>query len=542
LCLSIKSIKGTYNVSNVFKQSRHNFFKISFSYFVFCILTDSSFLEKGVVEYVFPNSTFISRYNSLKSSTCSKLNLRTNQATEIEHFDPVYVDSVLRDPHQTNQYPLVILNFKELNKVQTDYVEENSIILQIRWDVYTFITCGEPRKETLNFYSLFSPFEKLTWILILITTFAWPLLLSLIEHNFCLKSVAKDFDALFIGLAILLEQSHLRSTNYTGRKSLYFYCASAMLTFLVLCNAYRGDNIKTLTKSFEILPFKKLSHLISSSYTMYTMTIRFYNLDSLAIYFILENKVTQIHVHNELPFEAEQYKLLVSQDQFNAWNSSFKPHKDGSDAATGDVSQEVPFMDLSWYSKEWKRKDAGFEVIKNCTNIALCGWKSDLLLIKKELGKGKTNKSKIFIGEEYLFKTYSGMQIFSYGYQKYRQHIWTLFESGVYNLLVNASNKASIPIQSEPIAINLKGNIIIQFILLSIGLAGSALLFLCETSGFTPILKPLGEVKKTVKLFLEHVFSFYFSSHGSKIVKYAVVYFNKLIIKICNRLLRSLGV
>jgi len=150
------------------------------------------------LEFIFPNSTFASLENSLESNICSNLNLHTNQATDIEHFDAVRKYADVTESYQSKHYPLVVLNRKKLNKLAADFAE-NSMILQLQRDVYTFISCGVPQRETLNFMSLFIPFEKLTWGLILMTTFVWPLLLSLIEHDFCFKSVLNDFDACSLG-------------------------------------------------------------------------------------------------------------------------------------------------------------------------------------------------------------------------------------------------------------------------------------------------------------------------------------------------------
>jgi len=293
-----------------------------------------------------------------------------------------------------------------------------------------------------------------------------------------------------------------------------------MLAFLVLCNAYRGENIETLSKSFEILPLTKLSHLLESPYTIYTKLVLILNRQTFFSY-ILANDSDEFTVYNELTYESKEYESLVNHDQLSAWNSSFKPHKDGLEFA---------------YGGEYA---AGFEIIKNCNNIALSGWKSELLLMEKELTEFKPNTTKIFIGEEYLFKTYSGMHIYLYGYQKYRQHIWTLFESGVYNLLVNASNKPTIPIQSEPTAINLSGNIIIQFIVLSIGLAGSALLLLYETTDFTQFIKPFGKIKRAIKLLQKRASPLNLRSKKCKIVKDGFIYFKCLLIRVSRSLWRS---
>jgi len=123
--------------------------------------------------------------------------------------------------------------------------------------------------EPPDFSALFMPFTRLTWILIFITIFGWPLVLSLIENDFNFKNVLKDFDALFIGWAMILEKSHLRATNHKGRGPLYCYCGCVLLAIFILSNAYKGDNIRALTKSFELVPLTHMSNLIKAGYTTY---------------------------------------------------------------------------------------------------------------------------------------------------------------------------------------------------------------------------------------------------------------------------------
>jgi len=93
------------------------------------------------------------------------------------------------------------------------------ILLTTQNDEYTFLSCGDPSYDSPDFLALFMPFTKTTWALIFMTIFGWPIVLSLIENNLNLKKVLKDFDALFIGWAMILEQSHLRATNYKRKGS-----------------------------------------------------------------------------------------------------------------------------------------------------------------------------------------------------------------------------------------------------------------------------------------------------------------------------------
>jgi len=148
--------------------------------------------------------------------------------------------------------------------------KDYSILLTTSKDEYTFLSCGDPSYDTPLFLALFLPFTRTCWVLILMTIFGWPWVLSLIENDFDLKKVLKDFDALFIGWAMILEQSHLRATNFKGRSPLYWYCGCVLLAIFILSNAYKGDNIKTLTKSFELVPLTHMEHVINAGYKKYS--------------------------------------------------------------------------------------------------------------------------------------------------------------------------------------------------------------------------------------------------------------------------------
>jgi len=72
----------------------------------------------------------------------------------------------------------------------------------------------------------------------------------------------------------------------------------------------------------------------------------------------------------------------------------------------------------------------------------MSGWKSELRVMEQQL---KINHSvdQVFVGDEYLYKRHSGIEVIRYGAGKYRKNFYSLIESGVYTLLVNISNKPS---------------------------------------------------------------------------------------------------
>jgi len=221
----------------------------------------SSLIDRGFAEFIFPRAAFIRELDT--TCFCCKLNLTTNSSSgSIEYF---------------NESQAILYDTCELPHLQMNEDYESILVIRGK-DEYTFLSCGGPSYDPPDFLALFIPFTKTTWALIFMTIFGWPLVLSLIENDFNLKSVLKDFDALFIGWAMILEQSHLRATNYKGRGPLYCYCGCVLLAIFILSNAYKGDNIRALTKSFELLPLTHINHVINAGYKRYTSRLcGFYN-------------------------------------------------------------------------------------------------------------------------------------------------------------------------------------------------------------------------------------------------------------------------
>jgi len=206
----------------------------------------STLLDRGFAEFIFPNSTFFDGTTDEKCRCCKLWLVSDSSPGGTEYLKAI---SIRHQPKLTigeHYWP---------------------VLLTTRKDDFTFLSCGDTFKDSPNFLALFMPFTRTCWTLIFFTVFGWPLVLSLIENDFNWKNVLKDFDALFIGWAMILEQSHLRATNYKGRVPLYCYCV--LLAILVLSNAYKGDNILTLTKAFDLVPLEHMNQVVER-YTWYT--------------------------------------------------------------------------------------------------------------------------------------------------------------------------------------------------------------------------------------------------------------------------------
>jgi len=301
------------------------------------------------------------------------------------------------------------------------------------------------------------PFTKLVWALLFITIFGWPLVLSLIENDFNFRNVLKDFDALFIGLAMILEQSHLCATNYKGRGPLYCYCGCILLALLVFSNAYKGDNILTLTKSFELIRLTQIDLVIKAGYKTFGRNV----CGHLSLKFLLflydsglSDKCTS-EFYNFANLSGNQY----TDKQLKLWN---------------------PMDHVSTVKHIFSEDEVGVDFFGNCRNrTVLLGWRSALEPLEKQLLE-KNLTAKVYLGEEFIFTRRLGWRLKRYGNIKILKRMWTVVESGIHNELLSLILKPPAPKVFEPRPVNIKGNILVQFVFHSVGLLLALLVFIAE--------------------------------------------------------------
>jgi len=411
------------------QQIMWEIFNIKFTLGYLIQLSKSSLLDRGLAEFIFPNTTFIERKKNLHTCHCCKLRLTGSNSSlgATEKFKVTFINN---------------RNHPEL----TIGVNVWSILLTTQKDDFTFLSCGDTYNDPPNFLALFTPFTKTTWALIFKTIFGWPLVLSLIENDFNLKNVLKDFDALFIGWAMILEQSPLRATNYKGRGPLYCYCGCVLLAILVLSNAYKGDNIRTLSKGFELVPLTHIGQAIKAGYMTYTRQ------------YCWQSELGNNHNECINDFELGSWgrRNQYSDEQLELW----KP------------------MGLVLTKDEYNQVDIDF--FGNCRRRkALLGWRSVLEPLQNHLPK-RHAKANVYLGQEFIYSRSVGWRLNRYGSVKVLKRMWTLVETGVHNKLLNISYKPPAGKVFEPRRLTMLGNIVVQFFFHLSGLLFEFLVFIVE--------------------------------------------------------------
>jgi len=400
----------------------------------------SSLVDRGFAEFIFPNATFIDQQDDI--CFCCKLNLTTSYDSSLGSIEYFNISS-----DGNTDIPLLFFEYPVLDTNR----QSGEILLTTAQDEYTFISCGDPSYDPPDFLALFMPFTKTTWVLIFMTIFGWPLVLSLIENDFNFKNVLQDFDALFIGWAMILEQSHLRATNYKGRGPLYCYCGCVLLAIFILSNAYKGDNIRALTKSFELVPLTHITHVVNAGYKKYSSNYC--------------RKFPTLPDENYYCFGAEFYVIKINQStdkQYKLWEQL--DHVVINQTGANDEQKQK----FEWFGECREKK-------------ALLGWRSKDNFVKLQRKLRRKHKSAhISIGEEFISVHRQGWRLNRYGSIKVLKRMWTLVESGVYNELLNISYKPPKAQPSDPRKLEMHGNIFVQFVFLSCGLLLAFVIFIVE--------------------------------------------------------------
>jgi len=422
-----------------------DFFHTKFTLRNLLLRSKASLMDRGLAEFIFPNTTFINERD--RTCFCCKFHLTNNNDSllgSIEYFNASddRNNGILQHHYNNYKAPQLVLNERFY-----------SFLLTTSKDDYTFLSCGDPTYDAPDFLALFMPFTKITWALTFMTIFGWPLVLSLIENDLSLKKVLRDFDALFIGWAMILEQSHLRATNYKGRGPLYCYCGCVLLAILILSNAYKGDNIRALTKSFDLVPLTHMEQLISAGYKKYNSRQCFvFADDSMDPLVCLKEEFYNVAQYSRNQYTDKQYRLWEPLDYVDVI----------------DTDKDVLNRGSEWFGECREKK-------------ALLGWRSEDGLVDLERKLRMKHKSAhISLGEEFIFTRRKGWHLVRYGSIKYLKRMWTLVECGVYNELLNISYKLPTTKTIQPRKLAINGNIFVQFVFFSFGLILALLTFIAK--------------------------------------------------------------
>jgi len=424
-------------------SSKSESFKIRFTLRNLISQPKTALIDRGLAELIFPNTTFYSY--SYKHCFCCKLNLPHNPSLgSIERFERI---------------PWHIKTYAEFPTLGIRVRDVETFLTTVK-DEYTFLTCGDPYNDPPDFLVLFRPFSNFIWALILVIILGWPLVLSLIEKDFKWKTVLRDSNALFIGLAMILEQTHLRATNYKRKGPLYFYCGCVLLAMFILSISHKGDNVSNQTmKSFELVPLTNMAQVKNAGYITRSVKGCWKILGSNICLDMFEHEANLSQMRHEYTDE-QQYKLWKPMD---------------------NIVQNHSLLSLVFNSKPLVESDFDLEVefVGECVKDALLGWRSKLLELEKDL-RMEYKGAQIYVGKEFIFSRRKGWQLQRYGSVKVLKRIWTAVESGIYSKILNLSHKPRVDEVVEPRRLTIYQHISVPLVYHSFGLLLAFVVFITE--------------------------------------------------------------
>ncbi|OXA49123.1 hypothetical protein Fcan01_16078 [Folsomia candida] len=140
-------------------------------------------------------------------------------------------------------------------------------------DAFEFVTCDgiKQTREAISFAGYFGAFDYWTWMFLGIATLTTPLIIVGITQIPGIIIKQERFDLLILScLKPLLEQGDSWLTNPTRTRFIYPLVTTWMLVSIVISNAYKGENITSLTSPNKPKLVETYRDLLEGGYIIYS--------------------------------------------------------------------------------------------------------------------------------------------------------------------------------------------------------------------------------------------------------------------------------
>jgi len=351
-------------------------------------------------------------------------------------------------------------------------------------DTFTFLACGETFSTNISFWGFVTAFDAFTWIFLLFSYVGAKLLVIKISYPTLSrkgKSARKKYViAILSSIDTLLEQSDMIWKN--KRKALYVYWISTplILTGVILSNLYRGENISSLSAPLRKVPLETYDDLIQFNYTLFSK---------------IHPSLTNI-LRQELRQHPQNYTMKI----FKGW-TEFTHDALGFDSSviskadfTREFRERIHFDEAETLalSRRSSGKYSLFTRLEKCDNVGVVGWRSALEKVFHKLRiQLNSDKATVSAGwarsDAVLFMKYYGWSFRSWINPKIFQNLAFLMQSGISDQLLQSSlerdqqSSFSNDINAGGTeGLDIAGNILSVFIVLSLGLFCSVFLIIFE--------------------------------------------------------------
>lgn len=374
-----------------------------------------------------------------------------------------------------------------------------------------FLSLGRPPSEKLAFYELVSIFDQSIWLGILLT---FVILSVLFKHSQRIRMR----DSLLAILKSLVEQGDPISSSILAHKSNRWPAITLLLATIVISNGYKNVNIEKMTLPVKPIPFKELSQLEENNFTVYVRATTHAGIAIQDFYdyffrhlpdtwwfslgwkvFFTGPRSTQsdnntdydkkLGKAHDLALFYDSELLVYGRTETSVWALNKEFHlKDFSNSTQRLFN--LTTVHPRWY--ELLQGDGNFSLMNAYEEAGKKKEKMAFLLPDAELWplyyNLSGNYSDVYIGKESWLGQDIGVTPFRWTHPVFLKRLRGITANGVLEFLTEFMVKYLSRLRSgykgetreEPKASDMKGNIIVVFTLLPVGISVAFLLFCWE--------------------------------------------------------------
>ncbi|CAL8075454.1 unnamed protein product [Orchesella dallaii] len=386
---------------------------------------------------------------------------------------------------------------------------------------FRFVACGKLLAgKSLPFYELFSAFDVLTWVFVSLSVFSVYFVLLLIQQY---GSPSLDYFNWIGSIAVILgpivEQPCCLGLKMNELLAYRFLMCFYLISVSLLSNFYRGDNINELTAPIPEVPIDQFNQLVENHIDVYAMPEKlpysFTNeqrkqrndlniseyLNQTKAPDYASNLLYYLLVFHDIPFQIPVQAILktkLSPTQQLYLNHSKLPSKTEQFYAIAEASDNA--------GKEHLNAVLG-TLVHSCINKTIAAIMPESMAYLMWSGHKGFGISNVYVGKDVLVEIFMGYRLFNDINYKILRRFDGLFSSGIVgwwrdmpkNFIIRYGYRMGIRQEfvEEQTQTNMKGAIVIIFMLLPVGFLFSMVSFVLE------IIRNSREVKENIVVTLK---------------------------------------
>ncbi|CAL8069490.1 unnamed protein product [Orchesella dallaii] len=398
-----------------------------------------------------------------------------------------------------------------------------------KWYSLRFVSCGRPETNNLAFKELISIFDTKTWIYLNLLTLTVALLSSYGSwkqekggnnsqgepilnigsfwnyfHEYCVPSFMSYYK-------VLVEQGDPIAVAVFKIPFLRSIYLSYMVVGIVLSNAYKNDNISRLTLPLEAIPYENFDQLVKHKFEIFTRGF-FYtgisgisvvksliNLEDLGISWLGEGKLFNLdfdympYIKPDPPHDDHDISF-VFQSELMLYAKSERSQR-GRNVTKTIFSNRTQYLlnHTRLHERWWEQLNknlSNFDLIKVCNKTAILLPEIDAYPLYYKLLQEKFKD--VYLSKEAFFALSYGVLfwrsvnpfILQRAQGMVQSNIMEHWNQFVVHFMTSVKSgyggRTLLAHSVEPVASDMKGNIVVVFTLLPLGVVVSILIFVIE--------------------------------------------------------------